>query len=315
MTALSKKWAGKNEQNGRGKKRFTARKLGKAFLKTGISGAVAFASYNTYVPAKAREAVAATIDHVAGTRLEASKPPAYLPVAVKFSGGATPVIFNAASQNSLRLKDSTPNQWLMAVAHHAYLMTKPNFRQMYQDWMRQLEPYRHSTIAEKGKAVDGLVDSTVKYTSDMESSGLPEYWASPLETINSKKGDCEDFAILKYYAMRYLDVPPERLYIVGVGVHGSASLNHATLIVDTAEDPQQNFLQRWLEKPKAHTPSFSILEDDGTKDGKLLDMQTTNYRPFYALNENSIWMLKAPEPAAVPKAAAPVSPRTAARAI
>jgi len=298
MTALSKKPREGADENA-GSRRFGFRNLSRAFLKTGISGAVVFASYQTYVPAKAKDTVEAAIDHLTGTKLQPQKPGVYIPPAVKFSGGATPVIFNANSKNMFKLKDSTPNQWLMAVAHHAYLMTKPEFKNAYTAWMRQLEPYRHATIAEKGKAVDGLVDSTVTYTSDMETSGMREYWASPLETINSKKGDCEDFAILKYYAMRYLDVPADRLYIVGVGVHGSEGLNHATLIVDTAEERQPNFIQRWFEKPQPHVPSFSILEDDNTKDGKLLDMKTTNYRPFYALNENNIWMLetpKAPEP-------------------
>jgi predicted transglutaminase-like cysteine proteinase len=41
-----------------------------------------------------------------------------------------------------------------------------------------------------------------------------DYWAKPLEFLSNDGGDCEDFAIAKYYALRSLGVPDARLRIV-----------------------------------------------------------------------------------------------------
>lgn len=38
-----------------------------------------------------------------------------------------------------------------------------------------------------------------------------DYWASPMELLASNGGDCEDFALAKYFTLRELGVPDERL--------------------------------------------------------------------------------------------------------
>ena len=43
-----------------------------------------------------------------------------------------------------------------------------------------------------------------------------DYWATPLELLASNGGDCEDFAIAKYFTLRELGVPDERLKIAYV---------------------------------------------------------------------------------------------------
>ena len=42
---------------------------------------------------------------------------------------------------------------------------------------------------------------------DAEVWGQVDYWASPLETLQSGMGDCEDFAIAKYFTLLALGVP------------------------------------------------------------------------------------------------------------
>ena len=52
--------------------------------------------------------------------------------------------------------------------------------------------------------------------SDWSQYGYADYWASPLETLRSLAGDCEDYAILKYIVLRELgvDADDRRLVIV-----------------------------------------------------------------------------------------------------
>ena len=53
---------------------------------------------------------------------------------------------------------------------------------------------------------------------DLEHWGENDYWATPVELLASNGGDCEDFAIAKYFSLRYLGVPAERLRITYVRI-------------------------------------------------------------------------------------------------
>ena len=55
-----------------------------------------------------------------------------------------------------------------------------------------------------------------EYREDHQHWGQQDYWATPHEFIGTHKGDCEDFVIAKYFALRKLGVPDERLYLTYV---------------------------------------------------------------------------------------------------
>ena len=55
-----------------------------------------------------------------------------------------------------------------------------------------------------------------EYKEDHQHWGEQDYWATPNEFIGTHKGDCEDFVIAKYFALRKLGVPDERLYLTYV---------------------------------------------------------------------------------------------------
>ena len=55
-----------------------------------------------------------------------------------------------------------------------------------------------------------------EYREDHQHWGEQDYWATPGEFIGTHKGDCEDFVIAKYFALRKLGVPDERLYLTYV---------------------------------------------------------------------------------------------------
>jgi predicted transglutaminase-like cysteine proteinase len=45
------------------------------------------------------------------------------------------------------------------------------------------------------------VDLAIAPTSDEAQWGEPDRWSDPLETLRSSRGDCEDYAIVKYLAL------------------------------------------------------------------------------------------------------------------
>ena len=55
-----------------------------------------------------------------------------------------------------------------------------------------------------------------EYAEDRDHWGEQDYWATPGEFLGTQKGDCEDFVIAKYFALRKLGVPDERLYLTYV---------------------------------------------------------------------------------------------------
>ncbi|MBQ9536637.1 MAG: transglutaminase-like cysteine peptidase [Desulfovibrionaceae bacterium] len=67
------------------------------------------------------------------------------------------------------------------------------------------------------------------YCEDMKNWGKPDYWAIPAEFLR-KSGDCEDYAIIKYFTLRELGIPAEDMRIV-VLRDTVRNLAHAVLVV------------------------------------------------------------------------------------
>jgi transglutaminase-like putative cysteine protease len=44
--------------------------------------------------------------------------------------------------------------------------------------------------------------------------GVEDHWSSPLETLQTHRGDCEDYAIVKYVALRQAGLPTADVKIV-----------------------------------------------------------------------------------------------------
>ena len=56
----------------------------------------------------------------------------------------------------------------------------------------------------------------VRYYTDMRHWGVLDYWATPVETLASEGADCEDYAIGKYFSLKALGVPIQKLRITYV---------------------------------------------------------------------------------------------------
>lgn len=73
------------------------------------------------------------------------------------------------------------------------------------------------------------------YRLDIEAYGKSDYWASPNEFFKMS-GDCEDYSIIKYFALQQLGFKTENMRIVVIK-DAIRNINHAVLAVyinDTA---------------------------------------------------------------------------------
>jgi predicted transglutaminase-like cysteine proteinase len=75
----------------------------------------------------------------------------------------------------------------------------------------------------------------VRFLSDREHWGVEDYWATPAEFFASDGGDCEDYSIAKYYALKELGVPIARLRVTYVK---SSKLNQAHMVLAYYVTPQ-----------------------------------------------------------------------------
>lgn len=56
---------------------------------------------------------------------------------------------------------------------------------------------------------------------DSKSVGINDYWATPKEFLITGHGDCEDYAIAKYFTLLDLGIKKENLYFAVVDVKGN----------------------------------------------------------------------------------------------
>jgi predicted transglutaminase-like cysteine proteinase len=69
-----------------------------------------------------------------------------------------------------------------------------------------------------GRARVGLInraaDLAISPISDQVQWGAADHWSDPLETLRSSRGDCEDYAIVKYAALLDAGIPKDDVKIV-----------------------------------------------------------------------------------------------------
>ena len=66
------------------------------------------------------------------------------------------------------------------------------------------------------KAVNDFFNQRLAYKEDIDNWGVQDYWAAPLESLGKGAGDCEDYAIGKYFTLTTLGMPHAKLRMVYV---------------------------------------------------------------------------------------------------
>jgi predicted transglutaminase-like cysteine proteinase len=86
--------------------------------------------------------------------------------------------------------------------------------------LRALQPVLAATLeldeAARLIAVNQFYNHRIVFAEDIDVWGVADYWASPLEMLDKGRGDCEDYAIAKYFTLTTLGVPAARLRLVYV---------------------------------------------------------------------------------------------------
>ena len=101
-----------------------------------------------------------------------------------------------------------------------------------------------------------------RYILDIKNWGEEDYWATPYQFLK-KHGDCEDYAISKYFTLKALGVPVEDMRVVALQDQ-NLNLGHAVLVVYVGDQPMMLDNQIASVVPansiKHYNPVFSINE-------------------------------------------------------
>ncbi len=183
--------------------------------------------------------------------------------------GYYPALFGAEERRSDNLTAFT--KWSdMFDRFDTALHSKAGQRVM-DELKRELSFYQSDSIFDMAQDVNHLMNKK-KYIVDNENWGKSDYWATPVEFL-ARGGDCEDFAIAKYMALRALGVPESRLRIAIVQDE-QKNIPHAILIAYSEKGP--------------------LVLDNQIKD-VLKTTEINHYRPIFSINREAWWLHTAPE--------------------
>ena len=114
----------------------------------------------------------------------------------------------------------------------------------------------------------------IRYRIDQRNWGELDYWAAPGEFF-VRGGDCEDYAIAKYYSLKLLGFPTDQMRIVVLN-DDRRRIAHAVLEVSLGD--RQLLL-------------------DNRSDRMLSWAEVSHYRPIYSVNEGTYWLHAGGNPA------------------
>lgn len=150
-----------------------------------------------------------------------------------------------------------------------------------EQWRNLLRTVENADKNEQARQVNTFVNQQVVFTEDRVAWGVEDYWATPLESMGRGMGDCEDYAIAKYFSLLILGIPADHLRITYVRARIGGPLSsvfeaHMVLAYYPSVDAEPLILDNLLDeiRPASKrpdlTPIFSFNSDGlwiGTEPG------------------------------------------------
>ncbi|MDR2893333.1 MAG: transglutaminase-like cysteine peptidase [Deltaproteobacteria bacterium] len=143
-------------------------------------------------------------------------------------------------------------------------------------WRNLIKYSQNHTESELLQMVNGFFNQWPAQ-NDAKSWDTNEHWATPGEFLHLRRGDCEDYAITKYFALRFLGMEASRLRIVIVRQKGEDGKFlrqlHAVLAVQRG-------------------PNWFILDNNAVPRDNVFPqtMYRGRFVPLYSINEEGAWI-------------------------
>ena len=144
--------------------------------------------------------------------------------------------------------------------------------QRVKAWQHVIESNISSDVEEQLYQVNHFFNQ-LTFVDDIQHWDKADYWATPVEFLATNGGDCEDFSIAKYFSLRALGIPTEKLRLMYV-----TALNYNQAHMVLAYYPSPNAIPLVL---------------DNINPTILPANQRADLAPVYSFNGDGLWMAKA----------------------
>ena len=183
-----------------------------------------------------------------------------------------PPIFGSAESPSQKI--SLFPKWIGVLARYnvekkleGTPCTEGPFNRCYlQKWKKYLGEIKGFAPLDQLREVNRFANYA-PYVTDPVNYGMADYWATPVQFL-VKNGDCEDYAIAKYYSLRALGFASEQMRVVVLN-DLNLRVAHAVLIV--------------------YLDGVAWLLDNQVRDVVRADV-VHHYRAIYSVNETTWWL-------------------------
>ncbi len=136
-----------------------------------------------------------------------------------------------------------------------------------KEWKSLFAKWHEKPFTEMIETVNDFANA-FPYTVDQINWGLEDYWEAPYEFL-AVSGDCEDYAISKYYSLRAAGIPASQMRVMIVQDFNLGGVIHAILGIYDAD----NTLYILDNQIKQVMPALRIY----------------HYKPIYGINEEGWW--------------------------
>lgn len=107
----------------------------------------------------------------------------------------------------------------------------------YAEWKALLDGAIATTTMTRLARVNDFFNQRIQVGEGARLWGRADYWASPGEVLGSGRGDDVDIAIAKYFTLRALDLPAEKLRLVYVTARGKTGGAKPRVVLAYYETP------------------------------------------------------------------------------
>lgn len=144
-----------------------------------------------------------------------------------------------------------------------------------RDWRKLLDDAKSLPAGDKLRRINEFFNRRIRFGTDPEIWGQPDYWATPMETLAKGAGDCEDFVIAKYFTLLNLGIPNEQLRLIYVKARIGGSASNIT---------QAHMVLAYYPAPDA---------DPLVLDNLITDIRPASRRqdllPVFSFNSQGLW--------------------------
>jgi len=154
---------------------------------------------------------------------------------------------------------------------------------MVDDWRIEIQAMRDLPDSDKLILANRFFNARIRWEQDPNIWNQVDYWATPLEVMGRRMGDCEDFAIAKYttLVLAGMDIEKLRITYVKASLPGNAGLAN-----------QAHMVLAYYATATAEPVILDNLIEDIYPASKRTDLT-----PVYGFNSKGIWVGGAANPA------------------